>query len=168
MEVSYYFQSIIEVKNMFAKVSLLPLMITIGLIAGCVAGTATPRGTESSPAPTVPQTDTSTVQPSPRPTEQRPPAVEEQATPMPAQMARADLARRLNTDTALIEIVDVSTRAPDPAEMPCLADGTVPERVWRGLEEVTWVTLSVKSNRHHYLAWGEMAIYCEEQKMSNK
>lgn len=164
---SYYFQSIIEVENMFAKVSLLPLIITIGLITGCVAGTATPRST-ASPSPTIMPTDTSTVPPSPRPTEQRPPAIEEQATPMPVQMARADLARRLNTDIDLIEIVDVSTRAPDPAEMPCLAEGTVPERVWRGLEEVEWITLSVKGNQHHYLAWGEMVIYCEEQKMSNK
>lgn len=151
---------------MFAK-KLLSLLIAIGLTAGCVAGTATPRSTES-PSPTIMPTDTRTVPPSPRPTEQRPPAIEEQATPTPAQMARADLAHRLNADVALIEIVDVSKRAPDPDEMPCLAEGTVPERVWRELEEVEWITLSVKGNRHHYLAWGEVVIYCEEQKMSKR
>jgi hypothetical protein len=91
-----------------------------------------------------------------------PPAVEPLATPTAIESARADLAHRLNAEVALVEVVSVTTREPEPAKMPCLAEDTVSRRIWGSAEGVTWITLSVKGNIHHYVALGDVVIYCDE------
>jgi hypothetical protein len=91
-----------------------------------------------------------------------PPVVENVMTPTAAETARVDLAHRLNADAALVDVVDVIMRPPEPETMPCLADGTAPEELWGRAEKVKWITLSVKGNRYHYLALGDLVSYCSE------
>jgi hypothetical protein len=88
--------------------------------------------------------------------------VEDIATPTPAELARADLAYRLNANISLVEVVSVVTREPDGEEMPCLTGDTISEKFWGRVDEVGWITLSVKGNIHHYVALGDVIIYCEE------
>ena len=90
-----------------------------------------------------------------------PPAVENIATPTPAEFARADLAHRLNADIALVEVVSMVAREPDADEMPCLSDDRVFRDLWVDAESVGWITLSVKGNLHHYVALGDLVIYCD-------
>ena len=92
----------------------------------------------------------------------RPPAIEVYATPPPAETARADLAHRLHTDIALIQIVQVITREPDADEMPCLAEQSMSQKLWADLNEVQWISLSVKGNIHYYAAMGDLILYCEK------
>lgn len=161
---------------------LLRLMIIVGLTAGCATTAPVSPGpgptTEASrpsssptPRPDIPQTPTvSEASPTPasrvtreapRGSEYRPPAVEDIATPTPAELARADLAYRLNADIALVEVVSVVTREPDEDEMPCLTSDAIAEDLWGRVEEVRWIALSVKGNVHHYVALGDLVIYCD-------
>jgi hypothetical protein len=87
--------------------------------------------------------------------------VEDIATPTPAELARADLAYRLNADIALVEVVSVVTREPDEDEIPCLTSDAIAEDLWGRVEEVRWIALSVKGNVHHYVALGDLVIYCD-------
>jgi hypothetical protein len=83
-------------------------------------------------------------------------------TSVPAQSARIDLAARLHTDADLVEILDVTSQKPDPQTMPCLADGSLAEELWSRAETVEWISLSIKGNLYHYLALGDLLLYCEE------
>lgn len=120
-----------------------------------------PSRTPISNEPPQPLAPRSTI-PAPTTDESMPPAVEDVMTPTAAETARADLAHRLNADAALVEVVDAVMRPPEPENMPCLTDGTVPVELWGRAEEVKWITLSVKGNRYHYLALGDLISYCNE------
>lgn len=163
--------------------SKLLILVAVTLVAsGCAMDAQTPSSSDLTPgasrppdSPTVPRPmpetplATETSQPSAAHTtpgtpitgESMPPAVEDIATPTAAETARADLAHRLNTETGLVEVVDVVMRPPEPEIMPCLADGVVPEELWRRAEQVKWITLSVKGNVYHYVALGDLVVYCE-------
>jgi hypothetical protein len=146
------------------KSTLLMLLMLISLTVGC----ATPASPEASDAPESTKTEVGeTAEPIETATaqatmpESRPPAVEDMSTPTPAEMASIDLAHRLNADVQFVEVVEVTTRAPDPDEMVCLTDGSVPEALWTRAETVQWIALSVKGNLYHYVALGDLVVYCE-------
>jgi len=86
------------------------------------------------------------------------------ATPTPVDLARADLAIRLHADIALVELVSLVKGAPDGEAMPCLTDGRLAEELWSRVEEVAWITLSVKGSAHHYVGVGNRVIYCEHKR----
>jgi hypothetical protein len=155
------------------------LLIGVGLLTGCVAGGPSVTDVASFPIPSAVPTVTESAEGMPvgeQPTatgewasplatpgsEVRPPAVESLSTPAPVEMARADLARRLHTDVSLIKEIEVTFRAPDLDVMPCLADIGQHEALFGNLSNVQWITLSVKGNDHHYVALGELVLYCEE------
>jgi len=155
------------------------LLIGVGLLTGCVAEGSSIDGVEPSLVPSAVPTATESPEETPvgvKPTttgeralplatprgEVRPPAVESLSTPSPVEMARADLARRLHTDVSLIEKTGLTFRAPDLDGMPCLADIGEQEALFGNLSSVLWITLSVKGNDHHYVALGELVLYCEE------
>lgn len=157
---------------------LLILLLVIGLATGCVIGVSSPRGDEPSPLPSplptqtgasetapaseTPETPADRATPDvPPPAERRPPAIEDSSPPTPVEMARSDLAHRLHTDIFLIDVVGVVAREPDVEVMPCLASDAVAERLWANLGEVQWISLSVKGNVHHYVALGDLVIYCD-------
>jgi len=154
---------------------LLPWLIFVGLLTSCAIDTplsSTPKPssrpihTEISVTPSASKTpETPTVQATPDApsTKERPPAVEDMSTPAPVETARADLAQRLHTDVARIEVIDVTAREPDIEDMPCLADKPTFEKLGESVEEIQWITLSVKDNIYHYVAWGDQVIYCEEK-----
>lgn len=162
--------------------SKLLILVAVALLAsGCAMDAQTSSSSDLTPgasrppdSPTVPRSISQTPltsepsQPSAAHTtpgtpigEPMPPAVEDIATPTAAETARADLTHRLNTETGLVEVVDVVIRPPEPETMPCLADGVVPEELWRRAEQVKWITLSVKGNVYHYVALGDLVVYCE-------
>ncbi len=162
---------------------LLPLLVVVGLAAGCVAGVSSPPGDGeplpvSSPLPT--QTGESDAAPagetpeapsrqatpdvSPAVERQLPPAVETLSPSTPVEAARSDLARRLHVDAFWIEVVEVVVREPDTVVMPCLAEDAAFEKLGEGLDEVRvqWISLSVKGSVHHYVALGDLVVYCGE------
>jgi hypothetical protein len=167
-----------EARGMRSRRGLLSLIGAV-LLTGCVAGdspvtdvapsfvpSAVPTATGVVERATVGVKPTATgerIQPLATPeAEVRPPAVENHSTPAPVEMARADLARRLHTDVSLIEMTDMTLRAPDRDLMPCLAYLGEQEGLFGNLSSVQWITLSVKGNDHHYVALGELVLYCEE------
>jgi hypothetical protein len=75
--------------------------------------------------------------------------------------ARRDLARRLQVDPVWIEVVEAVTREPDAETMPCLTNGTVPQELWADLDQVQWITLSVKEQVYHYLVLDDFIVYCQ-------
>lgn len=150
------------------------LLVMIALmLSGCGRETVVPSRTSSQeatraptesavPAPIEPAEGSSTAPVSAPPTAgTRPPARFERATPTPGETARADLAHRLNADVKLVDIVDVVSRAPEPDGMPCLRDRSIPHEIWSHASEVIWITLSVKGNRYHYLALGDVVVSCD-------
>jgi hypothetical protein len=164
------------------KDRLIFLIAVALLISGCAASSQTTSGLDTKPgatrppdSPTVPRPVPETPlasEPSQPPAadtkpgtpitgESMPPAVEDITTPTAAETARADLAHRLNADIALVEVVDVVMRPPERETMSCLADGLVPEELWGRAEEVKWITLSVKGNVYHYVALGDLVVYCD-------
>jgi hypothetical protein len=171
--------NVLEVLRMIANKSLLLLTI-VGLVAGCSARTPSQPDGEPSPVPsvipsplptqTIPlETETVPVDETPEaPTEQlspgesgQPPVDRDGALRPPVEGARRDLARRLQVDLAWVEVVETVTRQPDAETMPCLTNGTVPEELWANLDQVQWITLSVKQQVHHYLVLDDFIVYCQ-------
>lgn len=161
---------------------LLPTVVVIGLVAGCSVGVVSHRDVEllsiPSPLPTpvmelkTPPVGEPPEMPADRATHDAlslppsvghrpPPAVEDHFPPTPVEMARADLAHRLHTETSLVDVVEAVTREPDVEVMRCLGD-ILSEELWSDLSEVEWISLSVKGNVHHYVALGEVVLYCDE------
>jgi len=158
---------------------LLFLFVSISLIAGCVIGTPGQHSVEPastlSPLPTQPgdlptsiieTPEMSTIEPAtldvfPLSTpEQQPPA--DDAPPRTlVGMTKADLARRLRVDPAWVEVVQVAAREPDTQVMSCLNNGAAPERTWENLDEVQWITLSVKGEVYYYVALVDLISYCD-------
>ena len=139
------------------------LIVTIGALVfgGCTPVATVPPAspTAAERTPTTPA-NTETVPPAIS-TEAVPPAVETSTTPTPAQQARADLADRLKVDAELVKVVDAVERAPDPNEMPCLSEGSATGELLAQADQVMWITLSVKGNTYHYLAWGDVVVSCD-------
>ena len=154
------------------------LFISIGLIAGCIAGTSDQHGIEtvviSSPFPTQsgnlePVTETLDtykdetspyVLPLDQPKQQPPPSGGDPPR-TPVGMAKSDLARRLQVDLAWVEVVEVATREPDEEIVSCLTGDGAYEQLWADLDEVQWITLSVKASLYHYVALVDLVVYCD-------
>ena len=91
----------------------------------------------------------------------RQPPVDVELVPIPSvAMARADLARRLTVDAALIETVQVTSQRSDAPDMPCLTKGSVPESLLVNLDQAQWISLSFKDNVYHYIALADLVVYC--------
>lgn len=107
---------------------------------------------------TLPTAQTATPPPSEY---HRPPIDKDFLPPTPAETAQADLAHRLHVDIGWIKVTEIVAREPNTEDMPCLARDSVPEGLWMNLDEVQWISLSVKGNVHHYVALGDLVIYCD-------
>ncbi len=162
---------------------LLLSLIVIGLVTGCTAETSfqgeaeatltpksipSPLATQTGDSEPPPATETSemptnaAVPDTPFPVEsEQPPDSERRSPRPPVEGARRDLARRLQVDLALVEVIEAVTQEPDVEMMPCLANGTVTEELWVNLDEVQWITLSVKKQVHHYLVLDDFIVYCQ-------
>jgi len=161
---------------------LLPLLVVVGLAAGCAAGVSSPPG-GGEPLPVSSPLPTQTGESDAAPAGETPEAPSKQATPdvsYPAEhwqppvdvddsphtlvgMARDDLAHRLRIDLVWVEVVEVVAREPDAEVMSCLAMGEIYHKdMLTDLGEVQWISLSVKGNIHHYVAFADGVIYCEE------
>jgi hypothetical protein len=165
---------------------LLVVLVVGGLIMGCTArvSVSTPAQPSHAPSPstpsplptqtgisvkTVPATeviqtpaDRATFTVPPSIDHQFPPAIDDHLPPTSVETARADLAHRLHTDVSLIKVTEVGLREPDLEVMPCLADLSRYEELWKNLSEIEWIALSVKGNIHHYVAVGDLVLYCDE------
>ena len=119
---------------------------------------------ETVPASQTPEMDADrTPPPLPPPSKHRPPPIDmDDLPPTPIDRARANLSRRLHVDIVWIEVAEVVLREPNAEDMPCLAGKSVSEELWVNLDEVQWISLSVKGNIHHYIALGDVVIYCDE------
>jgi hypothetical protein len=157
------------------------LFVSIGLVAGCTVGrqgqhTIEPRPTVSSlPTPprdsgpvSVPETPEASMEeaapyvlPLDEPEPQQPPADDAPARTI-VGMARADLARRLGVGLEWVEVVEVTAREPDTEVMLCLAGDATPEPAWADLDEVQWITLSVKGKVYRYVGLVDLVSYCDE------
>ena len=177
----------LEVFRMVAN-KLLFLLTVIGLVTGCSVGMPSQRDAEPSPVPSsipsplptqtvVLETEVASVNgtleipveqaPSsvPLPTEHRPPpARDDLSLPTPVETARLDLADRLHTDVAWVQVMSVVTREPDAEVVLCLGDNASFRKLWEDLVDVQvqWISLSVKGNVHHYVALGDWVAYCDQ------
>jgi hypothetical protein len=165
---------------------LLFLLVVVGLTVGCtthvsISATAQPSHTPSPSTPysfptqtgisveTVPAAevvqipaDRATFAIPPSIDHRPPPAVDHHLPPTSVEMARADLAHRLHADVSVIKVTEVGLREPNLEVMPCLADLSRYEELWKNLSEIEWIVLSVKGNIHHYVAVGDLVLYCDE------
>lgn len=154
------------------------LCVSIGLMAGCTVGVQGQHGVEPGPTfsslPTPPGDSgpvsvtetpmggaTPYVLPLAEPELQQPPADDAPSCTI-VGMARADLARRLGVGLEWVEVVAVTAREPDTEVMFCLAGDATPEPAWADLDEVQWITLSVKGKVYRYVGLVDLVSYCDE------
>jgi len=159
---------------------LLPLLTIIGLVTGCAGAMPVPSSPEPSDTPTtlptqtrvpeiapageMPETPADGATPfAPAPAEHRPPAFDDDnSLPTPVEIARADLARRLDVDVAQVEVVEVVAGKVVTGYSQCVADNLLAQRLLAQPGEVQWIRLSVKGNAHCYAALGHLVIYCPQ------
>jgi hypothetical protein len=154
------------------------LLIVVGLVTGCVAGVPAPPCSEPPHIPlslptqppvseTVPASETSATSTDRAMLSASPPAErmplafdDDDSPPTPVEVARANLARRLDVDLAQVEAVEVVPGDVAVEDLQCLADRLLAQRLLAQPGEVQWIHLSVKGNAHYYVALGQLVIYC--------
>jgi hypothetical protein len=166
-----------------AASNLLLLLGAVGLATGCVAGGPSARDAERppiySPAPTragapkvpadrMPESPPNAAIPrAPSPAPHRPPAVIELGSPRTSvEMARADLAHRLDADVALIEVAEASFGRTTDQDRQCVAEGSLEHRLLTRGGDVQHIHLLLKGRLYRYLGLGELAIYCPDASTS--
>ena len=157
---------------------LLPLLIAIGLTTGCATRTPAPPSPELSYTPTPLSTRTGVSETVPAsealetpadeatpsvlpPAEyRRPPIDDDESPPTPVEMAKADLARRLNVDVTLIEVVETTVGRATTEDWQCVADESLGQWLLAQGGDVRHIHLSVKGHLYCYLGLGDLVIYC--------
>lgn len=157
---------------------LLPLLIAIGLTTGCATRTPAPPSPELSYTPTPLSTRTGVSETVPAsealetpadeatpsvlpPAEyRRPPIDDDESPPTPVEMAKTDLARRLNVDVTLIEVVETTVGRATTEDWQCVADGSLGQWLLAQGDDVQRIYLSVKGHLYCYLGLGDLVIYC--------
>lgn len=158
---------------------LLFLLGAVGLATGCVAGGPSARDAERPliysptppragaprvPADGMPEAPPNAVIPrAPSLAPNRPPAVIELGSPRTSvEMARADLAHRLDAKVALIEVAEASFGRATDQDRQCVAEGSLEHRLLTRGSDVQHIHLLLKGRLYRYLGFGELVIYCPD------
>ena len=165
--------------------NLLLLLGAVGLATGCVPGAPSARNAERPPiysaAPThavaskapadrMSGTPSNAAIPrAPSPDSHRPPAVVELGSPRTSvEMARADLAHRLDARVALIEVAEASFGRITDQDRQCVAEGSLEHRLLTRGSDVQHIHLLLKGRLYRYLGFGELIVYCPDASASRR